>query len=165
METVITAMIVIGMLLLSIMSVTNSSISAQAAISEASRAMQEREGERMRTALTVLSATTAQGRNAVTITLKNTGSTQLYNYEKWDVILHYADGSTYGRMRWYAYGIGNDQWNYGTSKDFFNPGILDPGEEIVITVNLSVKVSSNTANNLAIVVTPNGITAWTGFSS
>jgi hypothetical protein len=44
------------------------------------------------------------------------------------------------------------------------PGIFDPGEEIVITVKVSPSVGAGTTN-LAVIATPNGITASTVFTN
>jgi flagellar protein FlaF len=162
METAITALIVIGVMVLAILGLSNYSLSAQAAISGSSRAMQEREGERARTNLTVLGAATSEQGDYVQVTLKNSGLTKLADFEKWDMILEYSDGLD-RQIRWYPYGGDVNQWSQQISPEVFDPGILNPGEEMVMTVRVSPPVATSTTN-LATITTPNGITASTVFT-
>jgi len=167
METVITALIVIGLMVLSILGLTERSLSGQAALAEANRLMQERVAERSRTELTVVSATTTVFGDYVEVTLKNTGFTKLADFDQWDVILQYTDGSGDQHIDWYGYPA---QWTshiyQATSpptSEVFDPGILNPGEEIVLQVGVSPAVGTGTTN-LATAATPNGITATAVFT-
>jgi flagellar protein FlaF len=169
METAITALIVIGVMLLAILSVSDRSITAQSVISEAAREMQEREGERARTNLEVLSATSSAQGQFVQVTVKNSGLTKLADFQVWDVLLDYSDG-TAERVRWYPYGSGVNKWDEQLyqvasppSAEFFDPGIFNPGEEMVITVEVSPAVGSGTTN-LVSITSPNGITASAVFT-
>ncbi len=164
METAITGLIIIGLLILVVVGLTLSAITTQATIADASRAMQERAGERARTNLSPLSATTSGGGNAVYFTVKNIGTTKLTDFDKWDVILQYSDGAS-NYVSWYPYGSGANQWNtqiYQVASppvaETFDLGIFNPGEEMVITVTVSPSVGGSTIN-LATVATPNGISA------
>ena len=169
MESAITALIVIGVMVLSIVGISNRTLSAQATISESSRLMEEREGERLRTNLTTVSAVTSEDGSSVQLTLKNIGMTKLMDMTKWDVILKYEDGGT-GQVTWYPYGVLPNQWNHRIYQDapsqtpeVLEPGILNPGEELLITVNVSPPVASN-STNLASVTTPNGVTLTAVFT-
>ncbi len=169
METAITALIIIGVMILAITGVSSRSMSAQAVVMEASRTMLEREGDRMRTALTPVSATTSGGGDSVQLVLRNSGITRLGDLESWDVILNYADGAG-GQRRWYSYGVETNQWNYrlfqnaaSLSPEVFDPGLLNPGEEIMITVNISPPVEPGTSG-LAAIAVANGVVATVGFA-
>jgi archaeal flagellar protein FlaF len=164
METAITALIVAGILILAILGLSFHAISVQATISENTRTALASDGERARTNLTVLDAATAPDGSYVQVTLKNTGSTRLSDFSEWDVFLQYWDG-TVEQLNWYAYGVAQNQWNEIIYQDaatlapeVIEPGILNPGEEIVVTVNIAPPVAAGTTN-LAAISTPNGVTA------
>jgi len=167
METVITGLIIIGVLVLSVLGLAESSLSAQAQIAEATRTMQERAQERARTDLAPVNATTTVLGDYVEITLRNTGDTKLADFEQWDVILRYTDSLGGYHVEWYGYPT---QWTsqiYQTTSpvtpEVIDPGILNPGEEIVVQVHVSPGVGTGTTN-LASVSTLNGVTASTVFT-
>jgi flagellar protein FlaF len=169
METAITVLIMSALLILSIVGLSQTALSTQASLAESSGQMQERVGERARTSLTALGAQTSSAGDSVQITLKNSGSTKLADLQNWDVILQYSDGPTQWAM-WYPNGDGSNHWveqNYQAAStlapEVINPGILDPGEEAVVTVTVSPPVGSGTTN-LAVVAVPNGISASTVFT-
>jgi archaeal flagellar protein FlaF len=169
METAITSAILIAVMILAVVGLSSRVITTQAVISDATRTMQEREGERLRTNLTPLNTTTSNQGDSVQVTLKNTGSTKLADFKNWDVILQYSDGTN--RMAtWYPYGTDVNQWHQEIfmiasppSPEVIEPGILNPGEEMVVTINVSPGVGPGTTN-LATVSTPNGVTATTVFT-
>lgn len=170
METAITTVILIALLIVSVVGLSQFALSAQATVADSSRQMQERVGERARTSITPLSANTTALGDSVQLTLKNAGSTKLADFDQWDVILQYSDG-TNQQIRWYPNGAGLNQWQVtgiyqSTSPsvpEVVDPSIFDPGEEMVITVSVSPTVAASTTN-LATVATPNGITASTVFT-
>ena len=161
METAITALIVIGVFVLSILGLSERSMSTQAAITDASRVMQQRLEERIRTDLTAVGATTSQFGDYVSVTVKNTGATKLADFSKWDVILQYT-GVGGAHVDWYAHGGGVGQWMHSVAESF-EPDILNPGEEMVIQVRVAFTVDPGTTN-LATVATPSGITATAVFT-
>ncbi|HLF26152.1 MAG TPA: hypothetical protein VJG32_07440 [Anaerolineae bacterium] len=167
METAITALLVIGILILSILGLSERSIAAQATISEASRLLQERAGDRARTDLTPLGVTTTPLGDYVEVRLKNTGDTKLADFDQWDVIMQYTDGLGGYHVQWYGYPIDWTQQIYLAASpptaEVFEPGIFNPGEELVLRVRVSPGVGSNTTN-LATVGSPNGITATAVFT-
>ncbi|MBI5302723.1 MAG: hypothetical protein HY868_11340 [Chloroflexi bacterium] len=164
METAITGLIIIGLLILVVVGVTTTALTTQASLAESSRVMQERAGERVRTNVSPLNATTSAGGDYVYVTFKNIGTTKLTDFNRWDVILQYT-GSGTGQVRWYPYGAGANHWTEQIyqiasppTAETFEPGVLNPGEELVVTVNVSPVVDASTIN-LATVSTPNGISA------
>jgi hypothetical protein len=172
METTITGLIVITVLLLAILTLSYSFLSSQDAILESWREMEQRLGERARTNLSPLGATTDPllG-NTVEVTLRNEGSTKLADFDQWDVILQYIDSGFGDHTKWYPFGAGSNTWGVeglyldaseGT-EEVFDPDILNPGEEMVIQIWVSPPVGSPTTN-LATVATPNGISASTAFT-
>jgi hypothetical protein len=174
METVVSALIVIALLILAIVGLAQVSISSQASIAQSAGLMQERTGDRARTNITSLGAQTSVldgTTDAVQITLKNSGSTKLSDWAQWDVILQYTNATNNPTVKWYPAGDGSNQWsatiysNASTQNpEVIEPDIFDPGEEMVITVKVSPSVGEGTAN-LAVIATPNGITASTVFTN
>jgi len=173
METAITALIVISLLVLSILMVTERSLSAQATFSESLRQMQDGIEERSRTSITPIKAETKASGATVEITLKNTGNTKLADFRQWDVILEYDTGGGW-QTRWFSYTASSpasNQWTVANiylsadalTPEIFEPKIFNPGEEMVIQVNVSPAVGSPTAN-WATLATPNGISASTVFT-
>lgn len=164
METAISALIIISILVLTILGLFQYSMNAQAQIADASRVMQERIGEQARTNLTATSATTNPIGDYVFMTVKNTGSTKIANFTAWDVILQYTSaGNSY--LVWCPYGSGRNQWTkqiYMTvsppTAEVIEPEILNPGEYITFQIWISPTVSAGTTN-MATIATPNGITA------
>ena len=172
METAITGLIVITVLLLAILTLSHSFLSSQDAILQSWQEMEERVGERARTDISTLGATTdpVLG-NTVEVTLRNEGDTKLADFDQWDVILQYIDSDSDDHTEWYPYGAGANTWGVegiyldaseGTG-EIFDLDILNPGEEMVIQIWVSPTVGAPTTN-LATVVTPNGISASTVFT-
>lgn len=169
METAITGLIIIGLLILVVVGLTTTALTTQANLAEASRAMQERAGERVRTNLAPVRATTSAAGDYVYVILKNSGTTKLTDFNQWDVILQYTGDAT-AQVTWYAYGGGANQWREQIyqvvnppTAETFEPGVLNPGEELLVTVTVAPAVDASTIN-LATVSTPNGISASTVFT-
>lgn len=163
METAITSAILIGVLVLAVVGLSSHVFATQAAISDATLAMQEREGERQRTQLKPLGVTTSAQGDFVQVTLRNTGSTKLADFDEWDVILHYSDGAN-TLTSWYPYGTQVNNWSEQlfttadpATPEVIEPGIFNPGEEIVVTINVSPALGTGTTDLVA-VSTPNGVT-------
>lgn len=169
MENAITILIMSALLILAIVGLSQTALSTQASLAESTGQMQERVGDRARTSLTALGAQASSEGDSVEITLRNSGSTKLSDFQNWDVILQYSDGAT-NWAKWYPNGSGSNQWVeqiYLTAStltpEVINPGILDPGEELVVTVAVSPSVGAGTTD-LAVVAAPNGISASTVFT-
>ena len=76
--------------------------------------------------------------------------------------MQYTDDASGEHAAWYGYPA---QWSrqiYQTASpptpEVIDPGILNPGEELVLQVNLTPAVGAGTTN-LAAVSAPNGVTA------
>jgi len=167
METAIVSLILIGVMILSMLGLSTQSMTSQAAIMQAARVMQQREGDRARTNLAPLAAAVTPLGDYVQVTLKNTGSTKLADFDQWDVILHYTDALGSDHVAWFAYPA---QWTaqlYQTAAtatpEVFDPGILNPGEEVELLINVPDVVGTGTVNQ-ATISTPNGVTASTIFT-
>jgi hypothetical protein len=120
----------------------------------------------MRTELTPISATLPTG-NTLAIILQNTGQTKLSDYDKWDFIAQYYDSTGTYHVIWLPYTSGvlaDNEWEFSWihldngQPETFEPGILNPKEEIMIKAQLNPAPGPGTTN-LAVIAAPNGVTA------
>ena len=127
----------------------------------------------VRTSLHPVSTTLLPGRQILEITLRNDGETKLADFELWDVTVQYYDYLNNYHTYWLTYvegTPGDNQWRVKgiyldaatETSELLEPDVLNINEEIVIQAKLSPKVHI-TANNLAIVSTPNGVKTWNYF--
>jgi hypothetical protein len=111
----------------------------------------------------------------VEVALRNSGQTKLGDFARWDVIVQYYDsGGTY-YVKWLPYiegTPGDNEWrkkgiylnSENLTAEVFEPGILNPGEELVIEAKLNPPVGVGTTN-LVVTSTPSGIPASITFSN
>lgn len=166
MDTAITGLIVIAVLLLAVTTISERYFSAQDTILESWQEMEERMSERARTRLSPVGAETKPGGGTVEVTLRNEGEVKLADFEQWDVILQYH-GDDGCHVEWYPFGEWTVEGIYldasETITETFEPNILNPGEEAVIWISVSPPVFVS-STNMATVATPNGITASAVFT-
>jgi hypothetical protein len=154
------AMIVVGGMTLSqgILTSTDSAATSVESISV-------REGEIMRTGFDTLRAAQLSSADYLRLTVKNTGQTKLASYDKWDIIVSYEDsnGTTYSTWLPYTTNAtpGNNEWTKARiglngPVEYFEPGILNPGEEIVVLAHLDPLPGDATTGTISI-TTPNGV--------
>ncbi|MFA5316018.1 MAG: hypothetical protein WC369_01180 [Dehalococcoidales bacterium] len=135
--------------------------------------MEARDTAMMRTGLAAVS-TTMPTASRLEFTLRNDGQTKLGDFADWDVIVQYYDDRDEYYVNWLPYTSdtpGSDQWtvkgiyqNAGSATaEVFETGILNPGEEIIIWVELDPAVGTGTTN-LVVVSTSNGVSASTTFA-
>jgi hypothetical protein len=128
-------------------------------------AISVREGEMMRTELDTLRAAQLSWGDYLRVTVQNSGQIKLASFDKWDVIVSYeADGGT-TYSTWLPYTTdsepGNNEWTkarigYNGPIEYFEPEILDPGEEMVILADINPLPASDTSGEVSL-TTPNGI--------
>ena len=123
-----------------------------------------REGDMMRTDLTTVRAVQLSWADYLRVTVKNNGQTKLASFDKWDIIVSYFDGIGTIHSIWLPYSDsipGNNEWQnariglYGPT-EFFEPGILNPSEEMVVLARLNPLPGASTDVNVSL-TTPNGI--------
>ena len=123
MDTAITALIVITVLLLAVTTLYEHYFSAQDVILESWREMEERMEERSRIDLSVIGAEVPpiSSGDTVKITIRNEGDVKLAEFDQWDVILQYA-GASGNHIDWHPYGSGQNQWTETIDEFFFITG-------------------------------------------
>ena len=110
------------------------------------------------------------------LVVKDDGQVALGKFSDWDVMLQYYDAGGAYAIKWLPYtsssAPGTDQWivdgiflDEQTSKaEVFEPGVLNPGEEMVVLAQVSPSFGVGT-NNLATVSSPNGVAVSMTFSN
>jgi hypothetical protein len=113
--------------------------------------------------------TSSTGRH-VYVVLRNTGGQALLAFPFWDVLVQYTAGGRGGyhqRYLVYTSGIPRDnEWTVlgiyidkaANVRERFQPGILDPGEEVWLHLRLSPPAATNVHNRVTVGV-DNGVTA------
>ncbi len=133
-----------------------------------------RNGEIMRTELSPLTVDISGGGGTLEVELRNSGQVKLASFVKWDVIVKYYDKDDTYHIKWLPYVDGtlsDNEWRVkgiylsaeNMTAEVFEPGILSPGEEMVIEAQLSPSVKNNTSGDV-VVSTPNGVTSSISFT-
>ncbi len=129
-----------------------------------------REGDLSRTDITALRAEYLSWTDIIRLTIENSGQVKLGSFDDWDVFISYEDaaGSMHntwlprtevlsGDNCWQLSGIGLDG-----PVDFFEPGILNPGEQAVLLANPGTAPGVNSTGHIA-VTSPNGVSENASF--
>ncbi len=172
MESAIVSLICIALIVLGGMTLSQSFLSSMDSSSVGLEEMSERAEDIMRTELTPLTAE-QPSEDTLEVTLRNSGQTKLSTFARWDIIVQYYDSEDTYQVEWLSYTEGtpgNNEWTdqgiyldaEGGTPEAFEPGILNPGEELVIEARLDPPVGKNTTN-LVVIATHNGIPASISF--
>jgi hypothetical protein len=167
METAIVSIICIALIVVGGMTMSQGFLSSADSTMVGVEAISVRDGEIMRTELSPLTADVGPAGRTVEVALRNSGQVKLSRFSKWDVIVEYysQDGTYYTAWLPYAGGTpGDNEWTVegiylsaeNQTAEVFEPGILSPGEEMVIEARLNPPVKKNTTGDV-LVSTPNGV--------
>ena len=173
MDSLFTTLICVALIILAVLSLSQSVLSSVDAVSMSWREMQEVTEERARTELSLVETTTESAGAIAKITLENGGSEKLDSFDRWDVMIQYYDSSGDYHIRRLPYTSdadpGANQWtvqgiylNATTDPELFEPDILNPGEEVVLKARLSPSVV--VTQTMMVVATANGISATAIFT-
>ena len=175
MSSILSGLIILALILLAILTVSQAFLASQDTLATSWREMESRTAERARTHLSLINAQTANGGTLVDLTLKNDGEAKLTDYDRWDLVLQYYDDSGSYVTDWYPYVSGSlpglHQWAVTAiyvnaaqgTPEVYDPGILDPGEEMVVRVQVLPPIGAGTVNQ-ATLATANGFVASTAFA-
>jgi hypothetical protein len=136
------------------------------AIGMSLRESETRYAEQNRTGLTV-TGTAVDGTGAnITLTVRNDGQTPIADFAGMDVVVQYFDENADRYDSWTPYTSGalaSNTWTAGNFQDdVFEPGILNTGESMDITVRVNPVVGAGTTN-WAILGTDKGVTVQAYF--
>lgn len=122
------------------------------------------EGEMTRTDLDILRAAKLSWADYLRVTVENSGQVKLASFDKWDFIVNYIDNVGTLHSTWLPYSddapTGNEWQKARLGLDgpieFFEPGILNPGEEMVALIHLDPASGNGTSGSVSIAA-PNGV--------
>jgi hypothetical protein len=173
METAIVSIICIALVVFGGMTMSNGFMTSVDASTAGLMEVGAKTDDIMRTELSPVSTyiELVPGADPLEIILENTGQTKIADYDKWDVIIQYFDDSGLYHVQWLPYVPGTNapyEWDVGWIKmngqaEVFDPGVLNPGEQIMIKTRLDPSVGDNTTN-MVVISTPSGVTCSTYFS-
>lgn len=163
MENVLISLISLALIVVSTVTVTFSMFKSANEMASAWKAMEQQSSTIERTQIAAVAPSIYQG-GIIDLTVQNDGQVDLLDYEDWDVIIQYqSGGATYltyetgsspAAGEWTMSGI----YVSGGSPEVFDPGILNPGEYMILSINPDQAISSAEMVKLT-VSTPNGVTA------
>ncbi len=176
MENALISLILIGLILFSVLSITQVSITSEDALLTSWREMEALSEERARTDPEWVSASTSPTGNSIDVVLHNGGATRLADFDEWDVVvqyyttsntyyiryLAYTDNATPGSNEWTVSGIYSD-YNSMTP-EYYEPDVLNPGEDVVLKLSLSPPTDP-AATKMVIIAVTNGVTVEGIFSN
>jgi flagellar protein FlaF len=157
MENAIVSLFCIVLFLVGALTMGMTSFSLADKISTSLSETEDRRYEMRQTGITTVNAT-ASGGSQVTLKISNDGAVSLADFERWDVIIRYQDGTA----MWLPYngypGWQVNQISFGDDPEVFEPGILNAGEDMQLTLALDPPISENTTGEVT-VSTPKGVIA------
>lgn len=173
METAIVSIICIALVVFGGMAMANGFMTSVDTSTMGLAEMGNRNDAIMRTELKPISTTllTAPDPDSLQIVLGNTGQMKMADFNKWDVIIQYFDDTGAYHVQYLRYHHGSPaifEWYVGWIKmngqaEVFEPGVLNPGEQIMINTLLDPPVGPGTTNMVTI-STPGGVTCSTFFT-
>jgi len=170
METAIVSLICIALLVFGGMTMSQGFLTSVDASTTGLEEIGQRDEHIMRTELSSVSASLPAA-NTLEVTLENSGQTKLADFDKWDVIVQYYDGTGTYYTKWLPYtegALGDNEWEVAwirlnSAAELFEPNVLNPKEQIMIRAQLNPSVGAGTTN-MVVVATPSGIPVSTYFS-
>ena len=169
MENIIVSIVIIFLLLFGAMTMSSAYISAEQTMMTAQQQRDTRVNDIARTAVSPVEMRILNSGSVIEVRLHNSGSLKLADFDHWDVFAEYYDDSAVPAYQsnklpfdttstainaWSIGGIYLD-WKQNISEDF-DPGILNPGEDIVLRLNISPSVGVGQSAQVTI-VTENGV--------
>jgi hypothetical protein len=172
MAAVVVAIVCIAMIVVGGMTLSQGILTSADAAAISAEAISVREGEMMRTDLDIVRAAQLSWADYLRVTVKNKGQTKLASFDKWDAIVSYLDSANASHSTWLPYTAilpGDNEWQktrigLDGPTEFFEPGILNPDEEMVILAHLNPPPKAGSSGDVSL-ATPNGVYSSMSFSS
>jgi len=170
-ENVLVAVILMFLFMFGALTLTNASLSAEETVQQARVEMDTRSKEIDHTAIAAIDLRIVNAGGRIEVTLTNKGTVKLADFDRWDVFAEYYDSAstpvyhaeslTYSKSQsptntWSQAGIYLDKAN--NVAEAYEPNILNPGEELVLYLNVSPAVGVGQSAQVT-VATDNGTTA------
>jgi hypothetical protein len=168
MDSSIPALVIGAILLLGATVLARSSIITYDRLGQQIKEVEARAGEQVRTRLTIVDATLDGPRDTMTVQVRNDGQTRIATWPALDVIVSYTPSGSSQTAQWLAYApavpAANEWALTSIAQDYFEPGILNPGETATITVELNPAAATGPAFQVS-VTAENGVSATALFTN
>jgi hypothetical protein len=172
METAFVSIVCVALMVIGGMTMSQGFLSSVDTTTSNIQVLSQRDESIMRTNIEVLEATQTSA-NLLKVTLRNCGQTKMAEFEKWDIIVHTQKSAGQPYVTWLPYNSGllaANEWNiegiyrdaFALTPEAFEPGILNPDEEVMLQCKLDPAVGPGTVN-LVSITTPNGVTVSKAF--
>lgn len=172
MSNAIVTLFVVALMLVAVTSWSQASFNSLDSGAQAWKQMVETATEVARTDIEVIDAQWAKP--VVEVLVRNCGEIRLAQFSKWDVMVNHYDKDGGYYISWLSYtedsDPGSDQWTVATiysddslgNEEVFEPGILNPGEVVLMKLKLTPEPGKNTTNRIT-VSTSSGVIASAQF--
>lgn len=172
MSNAIVALVVIALMIVAAMTWSQAAFTSFDSVSQSLKQTAQSTQEVVRTDITVI-GTQMQGAY-VEVSVHNTGEVHLAQFAKWDVLVQYydeTDGYHIGHLSYYENSNpGDNEWAVATiyadesmgQQEVFEPGILNPGEVMLLRLRLAPQQGIGTTN-LVTISSANGVVASAQF--
>lgn len=163
MDTIIVSVFAIALIIVSTLTVTVSTLQSANVLADAWRDMETQSIMSIQTEIRALAPARYEG-GLIKLSVENKGSTDLYDYPGWDVIIQFQSGSASYLDHTANYPPGPGQWVFrgismpDGSPELFDPNILNPGEVMDVVINPDTEMEIGETVRI-VVSTPNGTTA------
>jgi hypothetical protein len=164
MATIIVSIVCIALIVVGGMTLSQGILTSNDAAALSVDEFSVREGDIARTSLDIVSADELEWADLLRVTIANNGQTRLADFDKWDFIIHYTDSEGDVLTGWMPYSTGiltDNSWQAAKiclngARECFEPGILNPGEELVMLARCTPLPAGNTTGEVT-VAAPNGV--------
>lgn len=148
MESVLTAFVILFLVLFAALTLSQAIVASQESLSVAWQEMEARVDTQARTSLSTLDAYTSEAGALLNVSLRNDGRIKLADFDVWDVIVQYSSAAGY-HLGWLPYDIAPptaNRWqisgiSFREGVEQFEPGILNPGEDLLVQVRVTPPVA------------------------
>ena len=176
MASLIVALFAVMIILAAMAGYATSSVNSQDKITVSVKAVRDKTGEISRTSVSSL-GTSVISNSRLDFTIVNNGQSQLRQISNWDVIVWYEGASASGlQIDWLTYTTSSTpstgEWTLtgiyedaGTlSPEVYQPGIVNPGEEFILRIELGPAVDAGSSNTVTLGV-EQGVTVTAVFTN
>jgi hypothetical protein len=165
METIFVSLISLALIIISSVTMVFNTLQSTNKTADSWKQMEMQTGIISRTDISALPSSNYTG-GSLDITVRNDGQTNLTIFPKWDVIVQYDSGEVRYVTYSDSYPPQDNQWTVkgiystGETPEIFDPNVLDPGEQMVLTIVLNPSLGSGETCRITI-STPNGVKSQT----
>ena len=166
METILVSLVSLALIIVSSVTMAINTLQSTNKVADSWKQMEAQSSNIIRTDIIALPPQHYTG-GAIDLTVANEGQTNLSKFTEWDVIVQYQTGNVSYLTYTPTYPPGNDnEWTVeaiyssGETPEIFDPGVLDPGEQMIVSIVLNPEIVSGETCKITI-STPNGVKSQT----